>query len=101
MVVKRLGHTIEVSSSREDDKDVEDLMRASPDIEHSRSGSLGPASLTRVSEQHTQQVKKAYRIEESTKYVHSTVQGGPTEAHTVFKALDTIDESALDDGDDT
>lgn len=58
MVVECLGHAIEVSGSRKDDKDVEDLMRASPDIKHSGGGSLGPASLIRVSQLYTQHMSR-------------------------------------------
>lgn len=101
VVVKRLGHAIEVSGSRKDDKDVEDLMRASPDIKHPGSGSLGPASLVRVSQPYTQQDEKTYRIKEGTEDIHSTMQGSPAQTHTVLETLYAVDESALDDGDDT
>ena len=101
MVVERLGHAIEVSGCRKDDEDVEDLMRASPDIKHSGSGSLRPASLIRVSQPYTQHNEQTYRVKEGTKYVHSTMQGSPAKAHTVLEALDAVDESALYDGNDT
>lgn len=45
VVIKRLCHAVEVCCRRKEDKHVEYLMGAAPDVKSSRIGSLWPASL--------------------------------------------------------
>ena len=45
VVVKRLGHADQVRGGSEDDKDVEDLVGAAPDVELARVLAFRPANL--------------------------------------------------------
>lgn len=45
MVVKRLRHAIKIRCRSEEDKHVEDLMGAAPDVECSWEAALRPSSL--------------------------------------------------------
>lgn len=49
MIVKCLGHAIQMCGRRQDDKDVKYLMRTTPYVERSRRGPLRPADLNEVS----------------------------------------------------
>lgn len=45
VVIKCIGHGIEVCRGSKENKHVEDLMRAPPDVELTREASLRPADL--------------------------------------------------------
>lgn len=45
VVIKRLGHAVEMSCCCEDDKKVEDLMGVAPDVECARVAPLWPTNL--------------------------------------------------------
>lgn len=45
VVIKRLGHAVEMSCCCEYDKHVKDLMGVAPDVECARVASLWPANL--------------------------------------------------------
>lgn len=53
MVVESLGHAVEVSDGRKDNKDMKNLVRTSPNIKGTRGTSLGPANLFCQSELRT------------------------------------------------
>lgn len=48
VVIKSLCHAVKVRDSSQDDENVEDLMRAAPDVERSRCDSLRPANLANI-----------------------------------------------------
>lgn len=71
VVIKRLCHAVEVCCRRKEDKHVEYLMGAAPDVKSSRIDSLWPAS----------------RIKDCTKYVQEALQNNPAKAHFIFESL--------------
>lgn len=84
VVIKRFCHAVKVRGRRKEDKHVEYLMGAAPDVKSSRIDSLWPAS----------------RIEDCAKYVHEALQDDPAEAHSIFKRLVAEFEEAVADWDD-
>jgi hypothetical protein len=63
MVVKRLGHAIEVSCGGKYDKHVEDLVGVAPDIECARIASLGPTSLASTSPKSEESYMRGARVD--------------------------------------
>lgn len=49
VVVECFGHAVQVRGGRQDDKDVEYLMRTAPDVESAGCGPLRPANLGSIS----------------------------------------------------
>lgn len=104
VIVKRLGHAVEVSCCGQHDKHVENLMRMAPDVECARVASLRPASLSiyaKVSNLYEiHEEGKTNRIEKCTKNVHEPVQYDPAETHPVLERLVAELEQPVADGDD-
>jgi len=42
-----------------------------------------------------------YRIKDSTKDIHGAVENNPAKAHSIFQTLEAIDESSVDDRNNT
>lgn len=84
MVIKRRCHAVKVRGRRKEDKHVEYLMGAAPDVKSSRIDSLWKAS----------------RIEDCTKYVQEALQDDPAEAHSILESLVAKFEEAVANWDD-
>lgn len=85
VVIKRLGHAVEMSCCCEYNKEVEDLMRVAPNVERTRVAPLWPAN----------------RVEKCAEYVHEAMQNDPAEAHSIFEGLIAKLEQPMAYWDDT
>lgn len=84
MVVKRLHHAIEVRCRGEQDKHVEDLMGAAPDVKCSWKTSLRPSS----------------HVESCAEDIHGTVDNDPGNADSVLEPLVAVDGDAVNNRDE-
>lgn len=104
VVVKRLGHAVKVRRRSEQDKHVEDLVGAAPDVEGAREAPLGPSNLLRSADDSRYERSlgrpATHRIEDCAKDVHCALGDDPGDAHPVLQALVAVDGDAVDDGDD-
>lgn len=84
VVIKRLRHAVQMRRRREDHAEVEDLVRAAPDVESAGITPLRPAG----------------SVQERAKDVHCAVQDYPAQTHAVLHFRPAVHSQAVDDGDD-
>lgn len=84
VVVKRLRHAVHMRRRCEDHEEVEDLVRAAPDVKGAGITPLRPAS----------------SVQERAKDVHCAVQDYPAQAHAVLHFRPAVHGQAVDDGHD-
>lgn len=91
VMIKRLGHAVEMSCCCEDDKKVEDLMRVAPDVECARVTPLWPANLWTCVRKHKDCCcllgEGTNCVEKCAEYVHEAMQNDPAEAHPILEGL--------------
>lgn len=104
MVVKRLHHAIKMRCRSEQDKHVEDLMGAAPDIECSWKTPLRPSSLYSQSVSYPPPLWEtngmADHVESCAEDIHGTVNDDPRNADSVFEPLVAIDGDAVNNRDE-
>lgn len=83
MIVKGLGHAIEVSHGSQHNKHVKNLMRTSPDVIGSWGAPLRPSS----------------GVEDGTDDVHDAMEDHPFQAHPILETLEAVNHDSVDDGD--
>lgn len=83
MIVERLPHAVQVRAGRQHHEQVEDLVRAAPDVEPAREVPLRPAE----------------RVEKRSEDVHGAMRHHPGQAHASVHLPPAVDEQAVGDGD--